>query len=554
MAISHVLSAGLVVFAASAGLAQTAHTRQPEVPVDRTAPLPRGLTPAEEAYIREFPIVAEQSRAAPPGLVRTPAEYDPCDGIMIAWEGTSSWLSILAQMSAEITTTGDANVYVVTDTSTERTSALGSIQSAGADMSRVQAFVRTTDSIWIRDYGPRYIYLGVQPDGSGGVRAIVDHTYNRPRPNDNALSQWWATQRGEQRFAIPLVHGGGNFHLASGSPGGFGNATRLIANENPSLTDSQIIGYWRDYQNLETTLYTPYPTSVDSTQHIDMWTIMLDDHKVMISQWVNEPTASWAVTSDNAAAALASQGYEVFRVPAVRSGGTHYTFTNAVICNDLVLIPSYTNTTASPHNATALATWQAAYPDKTIRQINSQAIVTSAGVLHCIVMHVPRPSGGAAPSIYITSPNNAGTLEPGSFQQITWLTDDDEGATTVDFFLSTDGGATYPTPLASGVDAGDESYYWVVPDVATTQARIKMVVHDTDGNTGADETDALFTINGSNPCIADWTGDGELNFFDVSGFLDAFSTLNPAADLTGEGTFDFFDVAAFLDAFAQGCP
>jgi len=55
-------------------------------------------------------------------------------------------------------------------------------------------------------------------------------------------------------------------------------------------------------------------------------------------------------------------------------------------------------------------------------------------------------------------------------------------------------------------------------------------------------------------CTADWNDDGELNFFDVLGFLDDFVVMNPAADLTGDGEFNFFDVLAFLDAFSQGCP
>ncbi len=56
------------------------------------------------------------------------------------------------------------------------------------------------------------------------------------------------------------------------------------------------------------------------------------------------------------------------------------------------------------------------------------------------------------------------------------------------------------------------------------------------------------------PCIADLTGDGELDFFDVSDFLDAFGASNPIADLDDNGEYDFFDVSAFLDAFAEGCP
>lgn len=57
---------------------------------------------------------------------------------------------------------------------------------------------------------------------------------------------------------------------------------------------------------------------------------------------------------------------------------------------------------------------------------------------------------------------------------------------------------------------------------------------------------------GCNP--ADLTGDGVLNFFDVSAFLSAFSKGDPVADFTGDGVFNFFDVSAFLGEFAAGCP
>jgi hypothetical protein len=53
---------------------------------------------------------------------------------------------------------------------------------------------------------------------------------------------------------------------------------------------------------------------------------------------------------------------------------------------------------------------------------------------------------------------------------------------------------------------------------------------------------------------ADLTGDGVLNFFDVSAFLTAFLAGDTAADFTGDGQFNFFDVSAFLSAFNAGCP
>ena len=65
---------------------------------------------------------------------------------------------------------------------------------------------------------------------------------------------------------------------------------------------------------------------------------------------------------------------------------------------------------------------------------------------------------------------------------------------------------------------------------------------------------AQFHISCEATCPADLTGDGVLNFFDISAFLSAFSAMNPIADLTNDGVFNFFDVSAFLAAFAAGCP
>lgn len=55
-------------------------------------------------------------------------------------------------------------------------------------------------------------------------------------------------------------------------------------------------------------------------------------------------------------------------------------------------------------------------------------------------------------------------------------------------------------------------------------------------------------------CVApgDYTGDGSVDFFDVSAFLSDFNAAQPAADLNGDGVFNFFDVSAFLRAFGEG--
>jgi FG-GAP repeat len=55
-------------------------------------------------------------------------------------------------------------------------------------------------------------------------------------------------------------------------------------------------------------------------------------------------------------------------------------------------------------------------------------------------------------------------------------------------------------------------------------------------------------------CPADLTGDGSLNFLDVSAFLQAFGSGSLIADFTEDGSLNFLDVSAFLGAFSSGCP
>ncbi len=65
---------------------------------------------------------------------------------------------------------------------------------------------------------------------------------------------------------------------------------------------------------------------------------------------------------------------------------------------------------------------------------------------------------------------------------------------------------------------------------------------------------APFDVDVAPACQADLTGDGSLNFFDVSSFISLFSSSDPIADFNNDGAYNFFDVSAFLIAFANGCP
>jgi len=58
---------------------------------------------------------------------------------------------------------------------------------------------------------------------------------------------------------------------------------------------------------------------------------------------------------------------------------------------------------------------------------------------------------------------------------------------------------------------------------------------------------------GVDRCLADYTIDGTLNFYDIALFLTDLRDGNRFADMTRDGVLNFFDLAAFIAAFNQGC-
>ncbi|MGJ8637504.1 MAG: di-heme oxidoredictase family protein [Phycisphaerales bacterium] len=62
------------------------------------------------------------------------------------------------------------------------------------------------------------------------------------------------------------------------------------------------------------------------------------------------------------------------------------------------------------------------------------------------------------------------------------------------------------------------------------------------------------TVPDTVACAPDFTGDGILDFFDISAFIEAFQAGQPSGDYNGDSNHDFFDISAFVAAFMQGCP
>jgi len=63
-----------------------------------------------------------------------------------------------------------------------------------------------------------------------------------------------------------------------------------------------------------------------------------------------------------------------------------------------------------------------------------------------------------------------------------------------------------------------------------------------------------FHIDADVGCVADLTGEGDLNFLDISMYLTLFGQQSPIADMNDDGSWNFLDVSTYLTLFGAGCP
>lgn len=356
----------------------------------RNPGLPRHMTAAEQR-VWQLPDLSGWSIDNAPDVkyLRPPAEYEANDAILMRWGWGSS---VLTDMIVPITT-GDsrARVMLIVSSQSQQNSAASTLASAGANLNRIDFVQAASDSVWIRDYGPRF--------ASGDfARMIVDHDYDRPRPNDNNIPSVIAANLGIPLYELPLAQGGGNYHSFAN---GEAFITSTIFYYNPGVNGQQVQDYFAAVQGVDMTVLGTLGvnqsggtggTWYDGTGHLDMWFMPIDDNTVMIGQY---NPAEWGgiphQVSEAAVTEMQNRGYTVIRTPGWRAGGAHYTYTNGVIVNDLVMMCTFNG--YPTQNAQALAAYELAFPDRTIVPVNCSDIIGASGALHCIVKHKPFDEG-----------------------------------------------------------------------------------------------------------------------------------------------------------------
>ncbi|MHC4827455.1 MAG: agmatine deiminase family protein [Planctomycetota bacterium] len=487
---------GTVVSAAMLMLVGGTALGGPDGEVGRALPRWReGGTPPVDPNQALYPyaVTAGASAQVPTsGVIASPPEYAPCHGV-IFWYNSGVWSTEVTDCVSELTGYSyyDEIAYVVVTNSGQQSNATSQFTAAGADMSKVQFLIMPGNSIWLRDYGPHFIW-------QNGALAIVDSHYYPTRPRDN----FSPTLTADDHFLIP------SYDIGLYYSGGNGYTTSLVHTDNPGFGDAFIGELFQTYQGIETLhIFPRLPSSVDGTGHIDMWFYLVDEDTVIISEFLpgSHPTAI-QITND-AAVYMEGQGFEVIRVPdhnGYNPGDPqcHYTYTNAYRVNDRIFIPVYGGS-HSVRDDQAIAAWEAAAPEARIVPINCYNIIWAAGAIHCIVMQVPRYEN-PVPGAHVVSPDGGELLVSGNGHDVTWSAIDDQDVSSIDLAYSTDGGSTFPYTIATG-ETNDGHFRWTVPGPPSTQVKVRATAHDGDSNSANADSESTFVITAAPQTVYDFS-------------------------------------------------
>ncbi len=98
------------------------------------------------------------------------------------------------------------------------------------------------------------------------------------------------------------------------------------------------------------------------------------------------------------------------------------------------------------------------------------------------------------PAVTVVAPDGGETI--GSPFAITWLSSSNDFVLAIqEIRLSTDGGATFPTTIATGLAGTVQSFVWTpTSSDVTTQGRIRVMATDAAGNSGQDASDGDFIL------------------------------------------------------------
>ncbi len=342
------------------------------------------MTPDEAAKMKAYLCELYEHRALPtppPAHVRTMAEWEEVQALVITWAGQATILKEIVRNAVK-----ECKVLIVT---TDTATVSDQLTSAGISLDSVRFVVTPFNTIWVCDYGPTCVYKN-----DIDSLYLIDWIYNRPRPQDDqvptAIADFTHLPIYEATSApYDWVHTGGN-NLQNGT--GILFSSNLVLNENPNKTEAEIDTIAKKFLGINQ--YVKFPTlPYDGIHHLDMHMRVIDEETILFGQYPEGVSDGPQIEKniqylEDSIRTTFGNKFNIVRLPMPPdangrypdAGGSYRTYTNAIFINKTLLVPTY----QEKYDTTALRIYRENLPGYNVVGINCNSIIGQLGALHCI--------------------------------------------------------------------------------------------------------------------------------------------------------------------------
>ncbi len=349
--------------------------------------LPHKITEEETLLMPNYLLnVSSKGVATPPASkVRTMAEWEEIQTLIIAWKGYESILSQIVDAAQN-----ECKVLInCTDSSYVKSKLINN----GINISNnVKYLITPTNSVWCRDYSAASVYTN-----DVDSLLLVDWVYNRPRPDDDNNPSAVAAYHGYPLYQTinspwKLVNTGGNF-MTDGLGTAF--AEKLILDDNPDITETEIDNIVDKFMGISRYIkFTNLPD--DGIHHIDMHMKIIDEETLLVGKFPNNVNDGQQIEANllyllNNYNSVFGSPYKIVRIPMPPSQTGNYppnsyyrTYTNGVFVNKTYIVPTY----YEAYDTIALRILSENLTGYNIVGINCQQIISASGAIHCITNSV----------------------------------------------------------------------------------------------------------------------------------------------------------------------
>ena len=332
-----------------------------------------------------------------------PAEFAKHDATWLSWpHKEASWpgkihtiFPYYAQFIKELAKSEKVRINVANEAM--KVFALQHIETAGADLSKIEFFMHPTNDAWCRDHGPAFLINAAEKK-----KAIVDWNYNAwggkypPYDLDDVIPTLIGKHYGLEVFYPGIIMEGGSVEFNGAGTVMTSTACLLNPNRNPHLNQEQIEKYLCDYYGMEQVLWVDEGIIGDDTDgHIDDTVRFTNEDTVITVVEENKNDENYALLQHNLKQLkemrlLNGKQLNIVELPmpdelVYEEQRLPCSYANFYIANKSVIVPTF----RCAKDDKALQIIQSCFPDREVIGIDSTEIIWGLGSFHCLSQQEP---------------------------------------------------------------------------------------------------------------------------------------------------------------------